>query len=78
LLNSVNNNLKDVIKEINDMNLAVTSAIDDLAFVTQENTNKITEELKKIDTSVNFNTLVAGINAYQNYRINTKTKSLKS
>ncbi len=76
LLNSINNNLKEVIKEINDLNFSVTSEIQDLTYATQESTEKITQELKSVNSSVNFNTLVAGINAYQNYRINKKTKSL--
>lgn len=78
LLNSINNNLVKIIQEINELNFSVTSAIQDLTYATQENTEKITQELQKIDSSINFNTLVAGINAYQNYKISKNTKSLRS
>ena len=59
------------------MNASITSAIEDLTFATQENTEKISKELKSIDSSINFNTLVASINAYQNYKTNKNTKSLR-
>lgn len=72
LLNSINNNLKEIIREINNLNLSVTSAIEDLTYATQEQTDKITQELKSLDSSINFNTLVTGINAYQNYKTNKK------
>jgi len=78
LLNSINNNLVKIIQEINDLNFSITSAIEDLTYATQENTEKITQELQNIDSSINFNTLVAGINAYQNYKISKNTKSLRS
>jgi len=77
LLNSINNNLVKIIQEINDLNFSITSAIEDLTYATQENTEKITQELQNIDSSINFNTLVAGINAYQNYKISKNTKSLR-
>ena len=78
LLNSINNNLNKIIQEIKELNFSVTSALQDLTYATQENTEKITQELKTLDSSVNFNTLIAGINAYQNYKINKNTKSLRS
>ena len=78
LLNSINHNLNKIIQEIKDLNFSVTSALQDLTYATQENTEKITQELKILDSSVNFNTLIAGINAYQNYKINKNTKSLRS
>lgn len=78
LLNSINHNLNKIIQEIKDLNFSVTSALQDLTYATQENTEKITQELKTLDSSVNFNTLIVGINAYQNYKINKNTKSLRS
>lgn len=78
LLNSINNNLVKIIQEIRELNFSVTSAIQDLTYATQENTEKITQELQNIDSSINFNTLIAGINAYQNYKISKNTKSLRS
>ena len=77
LLSNINNNLQKILVEINNMNASITSAIEDLTFATQENTEKISKELKSIDSSINFNTLVASINAYQNYKTNKNTKSLR-
>lgn len=77
LLSNINNNLQKILIEINNMNASITSAIEDLTFATQENTEKISKELKSIDSSINFNTLVASINAYQNYKTNKNTKSLR-
>ena len=77
LLSNINNNLQKILIEIYNMNASITSAIEDLTFATQENTEKISKELKSIDSSINFNTLVASINAYQNYKTNKNTKSLR-
>ena len=46
-------------------------------YVTKENSNELTSQLERVNSSIDLNTLVTGINAYQSYKTNKNTKHLR-
>tara|TARA_B100002019_G_scaffold148440_1_gene127791 strand:+ start:457 stop:732 length:276 start_codon:yes stop_codon:yes gene_type:complete len=72
---NINNNLKEVVSSIEQMNFSITSELKELNYISKKNTELIQENLNQINSSINLNTLINSINTYQNYKINKKTKS---
>lgn len=72
---NINNNLKEVVSSIEQMNFSITSELKELNYISEKNTELIQENLNQINSSINLNTLINSINTYQNYKINKKTKS---
>jgi len=77
LLSNVNKNLVQLLSDIDDLNQSISQSIANLAYVTEENSNKLSSQLEKVNSSIDVNTLVTGIAAYQAYKINKNTKSLR-
>jgi hypothetical protein len=77
LLSNVNRNLVQLLSDIDDLNQSISQSIANLAYVTEESSNKLSSQLEKVNSSIDLNTLVTGITAYQAYKINKNIKSLK-
>ena len=79
-LNDIGDGLNNLMYSINDMERSMVNGLNELNYTTQEgfhDLNKsVTRELSSINSSVKFNNLLTGINTYQMYKINKKTKSL--
>ena len=69
LLKNLNQNLRQMIDAIDDLNQNVTSAIQDLTYVTEQNTIMLSEKLNSINSSINVNNLISAVNTYQTYKI---------
>ncbi len=57
----------------------IVSELNHLTYVTQESfqdlNSSVTSQLKEVESSINTNNLLTGIQAYQLYKINNNTKS---
>lgn len=62
---------QNIVSNLNSLNYFILEGFADLNI-------SITNQLKEIDSSINTNNLLAGIQAYQLYKINTNTKSLRN
>ena len=74
LFSNVNENLNTIIHKIDDMNFSIVGAIQDLSYVTEKGMDNLSNDLKSVNSSINLNNLIAGINAYQNYKTNQRLK----
>jgi hypothetical protein len=80
-LTNIGDKLDDLIYSIYNMEQNIVSELRHLSYVTQESfedlNRSVTGQLKEIESSINMNNLLTGINAYQLYKINKNTKSLR-
>ena len=70
LMNSIKNMEQSLIDEIGHLSYVTQIGFDDL-------NNSVNRELKSINSSINFNNLLTGIQTYQMYKINKNTKKLR-
>ena len=76
-LTNIGDGLESLMYEIRDMGNQISNSIGELSYVTEESNRQLTEQLKEIDSSVQTNNLLTGIQTYQMYKINQNTKSLR-
>jgi len=77
LLGEINNSLDDIMNEIRELGQDIVSSIGDLSFITEETGQLVQEGLDSVNSSIQTNNLLTGIQTYQMYKINQNTKSLK-
>ena len=77
LLVNVNDGLENIINEIKKVGENIVSSIDDLSFITEDSTQLIKDGLESVNSSIQTNNLLTGIQTYQMYKINKNTKSLR-
>ena len=81
-LTNIGNKLDDSMYSIYSMEQNIVSELSHLSYVTQESfkdlNRSVTNQLKEVESSINTNNLLTGIQAYQLYKINKNTKSLRS
>ena len=70
----LNSNINRLISEIKDMSQSINSSISELIFITQENTDSVTNKLKEIGSKLDTSNLLNTINTYQNYKTNQRLK----
>lgn len=79
---NIGDKLNDLMYSIYTMEQNIVSNLNSLNYFMQEGfadlNISITNQLKEIDSSINTNNLLAGIQAYQLYKINTNTKSRRN
>ena len=76
-LTNIGDGLEGLMYEIRDMGSQISNSIGELSYVTEESNRQLTEQLKEIDSSVQTNNLLTGIQTYQMYKINKNTKGLR-
>jgi len=76
-LTNIGDGLESLMYEIRDMGNQISNSIGELSYVTEESNRQLTEQLKEIDSSVQTNNLLTGIQTYQMYKINKNTKGLR-
>jgi len=72
LLNDNILDLRDDISEMNHNSNMIIDQLQDLSHISENNNKILDEQLKKINSSVQSNTILSSINTYQNYRTNSK------
>lgn len=79
---NIGNKLDDLMYSIYEMEQNIVSELSNLSYITQESfkelNQSITSQLMHIDSSININNLLTGIQTYQLYKINKNTKSIRS
>lgn len=77
-----NTKLDELLNSICKMEANIVSEISRLSYVTQSSFHdlnySISNQLKEIESSIDFNTLLTGIQAYQMHKVNINTRSLKN
>lgn len=75
-LSNLNDSLNDLVYKINSIDNKIISGFRELGYLQEssyESLNaSLTNELKSIGSSINLNTLLTGINAYQTYKLKSK------
>ncbi|MBK6953816.1 MAG: hypothetical protein IPH24_17740 [Crocinitomicaceae bacterium] len=81
-LTDIGDKLDDIMYSIYNMEQNIVRELSHLSYVTQtsfEDLNRsVTNQLKEVESSINMNNLLTGIQAYQLYKINKNTKGLRS
>ena len=79
-LSDIGDGIKDLMYSINRMELNIVNSLETLTYVTKDSFNElnssISSQLSSIDSSINFNNLLTGIQTYQMYKINQNTKKI--
>lgn len=80
-LTNIGDKLDDLMYSIYNMEQNIVSELSHLSYVTQESfedlNKSVTSQLKEVESSINTNNLLTGIQAYQLYKINKNTKGLR-
>jgi hypothetical protein len=80
-LTNIGDKLDDLMYSIYKMEQNIIGELSHLSYVTQESfedlNRSVTNQLKEVESSINTNNLLTGIQAYQLYKINKNTKSLR-
>ena len=80
-LTNIGNKLNGLMYAIYNMEQNIVNELNHLSYVTQvsfEDLNRsVTSQLKEVQSSINTNNLLTGIQAYQLYKINNNTKGLR-
>lgn len=80
-LTDIGDGLSSLMYSINSMERNIVSELNTLSYVTQDGfsdlNSSLSRELQSIESSINFNNLLTGIQTHQMYNINKNTKSLR-
>ena len=80
-LNKIENGITGLLESIDRMEMNILSQLDYLTYVTEDSfyelEKSLTKELGSINSSIQTNNFLTGIQTYQMYKINQNTKSLK-
>ena len=81
-LTNIGDKLDDLMQSIYNMEQNIVSELSHLSYVTQESfedlNRSVTSQLREVESSINTNNLLTGIQTYQMYKINKNTKGLRS
>ena len=79
---NIGDQLNSIMYSIHSMEQNIVKELSNLNYTTKESfknlNNSVSNQLEKIDSSINVNNLLNGIQTYQLYKINMQTKSLES
>jgi hypothetical protein len=74
-LTNIGVGLTKLLVSIEEMSMGIIDAIGELTYITEESNRNLENQLKGIDSSLQLNNLITGIQSYQMYKINKNTKS---
>ena len=77
-LTIIKGGLDKLMNEIRNMGNQISDSMFELSYVTEESNKQLSNKLSEINSSIKVGNLISTINTYQNYKINKKTKSLRS
>jgi hypothetical protein len=80
-LDDIGDKLYDLMYSINGMEQNIVSELSKLSYIAQESfedlNRSVTSQLREVESSINTNNLLTGIQTYQLYKINKNTKGLR-
>ncbi len=75
-LNNIGEGINSLMYTIQEMGDNIVSELGNLSYVTEDLNESVVTQLKEVESSVNANNLLSGIQSYQLYKINKNTKNL--
>jgi hypothetical protein len=75
-LTNIGNGLSNLMYSVEEMGQNISNEIGQLSYVTEESNRMLSNQLQDIDSSLQTNNLLTGIQTYQMYKINKNTKGL--
>ena len=79
-LNNIGDKLDEILESINSFEQNIVGELNHLSYTSQESfsrlSDSVTSQLKGVESSINFNNLLTGIQTYQLYKINQNTKRI--
>lgn len=80
-LTDIGEGIKDLMYSINSMENNIVNSLETLTYVTEDSFSELNKsiayQLNSINSSINFNNLLTGIQTYQMYKINQNTKKIE-
>ena len=80
-LTNIGDKLDDLMYSIYNMEQNIVNELSHLSYITQESfedlNKSVTNQLREVESSINTNNLLTGIQTYQLYKINKNTKGLR-
>ena len=76
-LSNIGDGLSNLMYSIEEMGQNIANEIGELSYVTEESNRMLSNQLQDIDSSLQTNNLLTGIQTYQMYKINKNTKGLR-
>lgn len=80
-LTDIGDKLDELMQSIYNMEQNVVSELSHLSYITQESfedlNRSVTSQLREVESSININNLLTGIQTYQLYKINRNSKGLR-
>jgi len=80
-LTNIGDKLDDLMYSIYNMEQNIVNELSHLSYITQESfedlNRSVTNQLREVESSINTNNLLTGIQTYQLYKINKNTKGLR-
>jgi len=76
-LSDIGDGLSNLMYSIEEMGQNIVNEIGHLSYVTEESNQMLSNQLQDIDSSLQTNNLLTGIQTYQMYKINKNTKGLR-
>jgi hypothetical protein len=77
-LTNIGNGLSNLMYSVEEMGQNISNEIGQLSYVTEESNRMLSNQLQDIDSSLQTNNLLTGIQTYQMYKINKNTKGLNN
>jgi len=68
-LNNIGDGLKDLMYSVEDMGRNIENQLGQLSYVTEQSNQQLKNQLQSINSSIDANNLLTGINAYQTYKL---------
>ena len=68
-LNNIGDGLKDLMYSIEEMGRNIERQMGELSYVTEQSNQQLENQLQSINSSIDANNLLTGINAYQTYKL---------
>ena len=75
-LSNIDDGLNNLMYSIQEVGEKIVDEIGNLSYVTEESNRMLSNQLQEIDSSLQTNNLLTGIQTYQMYKINKNTKVL--
>ena len=76
-LSNIGDGLSNLMYSIEEMGQNIANEIGHLSYVTEESNQMLSNQLEDIDSSLQTNNFLTGIQTYQMYKINKNTKGLR-
>jgi len=75
-LTHIGNGINNLMYSIQEMGNNIVNELGNLSYLTEELNESVTAQLREVESSINANNLLTGIQTYQLYKINKNTKGL--